>query len=130
MTAGIASRHMYSIASWSPSQSEPLTVSNICQRQSSLAMLPSAALMPPCAATVWLRVGNTFVTQAVLSPAVTMPSVARNPAPPAPSTTTSKEWSIMSYALGMISSLATEEELEDSQNAGAGQQYCGAAHQK
>ncbi len=28
-------------------------------------MLPSAALMPPCAATVWLRVGNTFVMQAV-----------------------------------------------------------------
>lgn len=24
-------------------------------------MLPSAALMPPCAATVWLRVGNSLV---------------------------------------------------------------------
>jgi hypothetical protein len=59
-------------------------------------MLPSAALMPPCAATVWLRVGKTLVTQAVFSPAATMPSVARNPAPPAPSTTTSKEWSMMS----------------------------------
>src|ERR1700719_1398341 len=34
MTAGIASRHIYSIASWSPSQSEPRTVSNMCQRQS------------------------------------------------------------------------------------------------
>ena len=43
-----------------------------------------------CAATVWLRVGNTLVTQAVSSPAATMPKVARNPAPPAPSTTTSK----------------------------------------
>jgi len=87
---------MYSIASWSPSQSEPLTVSNMCQRQSSFSMFPSAALMPPCAATVWLRVGKTLVTHAVFSPAATMPSVARNPAPPAPSTTTSKEWSMMS----------------------------------
>jgi hypothetical protein len=52
--------------------------------------------MPPCAATVWLRVGKTLVTQAVFSPAATMPSVARNPAPPALSTTTSKEWSMMS----------------------------------
>ena len=63
-----ASLHMYSIASWSPSQSEPLTVSYMCQRQSSGPMLPSAALMPPCAATVWLRVGNTLVMQAVLRP--------------------------------------------------------------
>ncbi len=61
-------RHMYSIASWSPSQSEPLTVSYMCQRQSSSPILPSAALMPPCAATVWLRVGNTLVMQAVFSP--------------------------------------------------------------
>src|ERR671936_214891 len=51
MTAGIALRHMYSIASWSPSQSDPLTVSYMCQRQSSSPMLPSAAPMPPCAAT-------------------------------------------------------------------------------
>ena len=68
MTAGIASRHMYSMASWSPSQSDPLTVSYMCQRQSSSPMLPSAAPMPPCAATVWLRVGNTLVMQAVLRP--------------------------------------------------------------
>ena len=57
---------MYSMASWSPSQSEPLTVSYMCQRQSSGPMLPSEAEMPPCAATVWLRVGNTLVMQAVL----------------------------------------------------------------
>jgi hypothetical protein len=56
MTAAGASRHMYSMASWSPSQSDPLTVSYMCQRQSSSPMLPSAAPMPPCAATVWLRV--------------------------------------------------------------------------
>ncbi len=89
MTAGTASRHMYSIASWSPSQSEPLTVSYMCQRQSSGPMLPSAALMPPCAATVWLRVGKTLVMHAVDSPAADMPSVARRPAPPAPTMTTS-----------------------------------------
>src|SRR5262245_21516548 len=33
MMAGTASRHMSSMASWSPSQSEPLTVSYMCQRQ-------------------------------------------------------------------------------------------------
>ena len=82
-------RHRYSIASWSPSQSDPFTVSYMCQRQSSSPMLPSAAPIPPWAATVWLRVGNTFVTQAVRSPAATIPSVARSPEPPAPTTTTS-----------------------------------------
>ena len=57
------------MASWSPSQSEPLTVSYMCQRQSSGPMLPSAAAMPPCAATVCERVGNTLVMQAVCRPA-------------------------------------------------------------
>ena len=95
MIAGMPSRHMYSIASWSPSQSEPLTVSYMCQRQSSGPMLPSAAEMPPCAATVWLRVGNTLVMQAVLKPLLAMPKVARRPAPPAPTTTTSYSWSMM-----------------------------------
>ena len=59
---------MYSMASWSPSQSDPLTVSYMCQRQSSGCMLPSEAEMPPCAATVCERVGNTFVMQAVRKP--------------------------------------------------------------
>ena len=45
--------------------------------------------MPPCAATVWLRVGNTLVMQAVFRPFSAMPKVARRPAPPAPTTTTS-----------------------------------------
>ena len=85
---------MYSMASWSPSQSDPLTVSYMCQRQSSSPMLPSAAPMPPCAATVWLRVGNTLVRHAVRRPAAPMPSVARSPAPPAPTTTTSYVWSM------------------------------------
>ena len=52
-------------------------------------MLPSAADIPPWAATVWLRVGKTLVMQAVLSPLTAMPKVARSPAPPAPITTTS-----------------------------------------
>jgi hypothetical protein len=59
-------------------------------------MLPSAAEMPPCAATVWERVGKSLVTQAVRSPAWEQPTVARKPAPPAPTTTTSKVWSTMS----------------------------------
>ena len=78
------------MASWSPSQSEPLTVSYMCQRQSSSPILPSAAEMPPCAATVWLRVGKTLVMQAVFRPLAAHSSVARSPAPPAPTTTTSK----------------------------------------
>ncbi len=77
------------MASWSPSQSDPLTVSYMCQRQSSSPMLPSEAAMPPCAATVCERVGKTLVMQAVLRPASLAPSVARRPAPPAPTTTTS-----------------------------------------
>ena len=33
-----------------------------------LAHIAQAAATPPCAATVWLRVGNTLVMQAVLRP--------------------------------------------------------------
>ena len=78
------------MASWSPSQSEPLTVSYMWKRQLSPSpMLPSEAAMPPWAATVWLRVGNTLVTQAVFRPDEAMPSAARSPAPPAPTITTS-----------------------------------------
>src|SRR3546814_15738773 len=88
--AGTASRTMYSMASWSPSQSEPLTVSYICQRQSSSPMLPSEAETPPCAATVWLRVGHPFLLQAVLRPASAPPRVAPRPAPPPPPTTPSQ----------------------------------------
>ena len=52
-------------------------------------MVREAPAMPPCAATVWLRVGNTLVMQAVLSPFSAMPIVARRPDPPAPTTTAS-----------------------------------------
>ena len=45
--------------------------------------------MPPCAATVWLRVGNSLVMHAVLRPVSAMPMVARRPEPPAPTTTAS-----------------------------------------
>src|ERR1043165_720872 len=96
-TAAGALRHMYSIVSWSPSQSAPLTVSYMCQRQSSSPMLPSEAAMPPCAATVCERVGKTLVMQAVLRPASLQPSVARSPAPAAPPTPTSKVWSMKGY---------------------------------
>ena len=46
------------------------------------------------AATVWLRVGKTLVMQAVLRPLAAHSSVARKPAPPAPTTTTSNVWSV------------------------------------
>ena len=42
-----------------------------------------------CAATVWDLVGNNFVMQAVLKPSWARPNAARNPAPPAPTTTAS-----------------------------------------
>src|SRR5690349_20832038 len=81
---------MYSIASWSPSQSEPLTVSYMCHSQLSSDMLPSDAPMPPCAATVCERVGNTLDSTATVSPAAASCSDARIPAPPAPTISASK----------------------------------------
>src|SRR5207302_6539836 len=77
---------MHSIASWSPSQSEPLTVSYMCHSQLSSDMLPSDAPMPPCAATVCDRVGNTFDNTATERPASESCNDARMPAPPAPTT--------------------------------------------
>src|SRR5882672_11810362 len=85
-----ASRTMNSIASWSPSQSEPFTVSYMCHSHESSPMLPSAAPIPPCAATVCERVGNTLESTATLKPASDNCSAARSPAPPAPTTTASK----------------------------------------
>src|SRR5213592_2550474 len=80
---------MYSIASWSPSQSDPLIVSYMCQSQLSSDMLPSEAPMPPCAATVCERVGKTLDSTATLRPALASCSDARMPEPPAPTMTTS-----------------------------------------
>src|SRR5690606_25689352 len=65
-------------------------VSNMCQYQLSSAMLPSDAPMPPCAATVWERVGNTLDSTATFSPASANCSEARMPEPPAPTITASK----------------------------------------
>src|SRR5262249_17041173 len=81
---------MNSIASWSPSQSEPLIVSYMCHCQESSPMLPSAAPIPPWAATVCERVGNTLESTATARPASESCSAARSPAPPAPTTTASK----------------------------------------
>src|SRR5689334_21613277 len=61
----------------------------MCQSQLSSPMLPSAAPMPPCAATVCERVGNTFESTATRSPACASSSDARMPAPPAPTITAS-----------------------------------------
>ena len=94
---GMASLHvLYGILVFS--QSEPFIVSYMCQRQLSSPMFPSAALIPPCAATVWLRVGNTLVIQAVVKPSAARPKVARSPAPPAPTTITSYSCCIKSYS--------------------------------
>src|SRR6201995_4955538 len=53
-------------------------------------MLPSDAPMPPCAATVCERVGNTFDSTQTDRPARASCSDARIPEPPAPTITTSK----------------------------------------
>ncbi|CAM2196681.1 protein of unknown function [Paraburkholderia kururiensis] len=53
-------------------------------------MLPSEAPMPPCAATVCERVGNTFESTQTERPARASCSDARIPEPPAPTITTSK----------------------------------------
>src|SRR6478735_1309575 len=98
---------MYSIASWSPSQSEPLIVSYMCHSQLSSDMLPSDAPMPPCAATVCERVGNTLDRTATFRPARASWSDARMPEPPAPTMTTSKRRRVMFlllYAIAMKSS--------------------------
>src|SRR5271169_6827589 len=122
MTVGTACRHIYSIASWSPSQSDPLTVSYICHRQLSSPRLPRLAAMPPWAATVWLRVGNTFVMQAVVRPASTAPWVARKPAPPAPTTTTSNVWSMKLYSrcepMLFLDELRLDADLQNGVDAG------------
>src|SRR5689334_22781897 len=52
-------------------------------------MLPSEAPMPPCAATVWERVGKTLDSTATFRPASASCSEARMPEPPAPTMTTS-----------------------------------------
>ena len=59
-------------------------VSYMCHSQLSWPMLPSAAPIPPCAATVCERVGKTFDITATLNPASASCSDARMPAPPAP----------------------------------------------
>src|SRR5476649_232248 len=61
----------------------------MCQCQLSSVELPSGAAMPPCAATVCERVGNTLDNTATFSPAWESCKAARIPAPPAPTTTTS-----------------------------------------
>src|SRR3546814_13215251 len=82
---------MNSMASWSPSQSDPFTVSYMCQYQLSSLMLPSEALTPPCAATVCERVGNTLDRTATDRPAWASCSEQRMPAQPAP-TTPPSDW--------------------------------------
>ena len=61
--------------------------------QSVQTYFPRAALIPPCAATVWLLVGNNFDMHAVLKPASARPKAARRPEPPAPTTRASYSWS-------------------------------------
>src|SRR3954452_20843455 len=61
----------------------------MCQSQLSSPMLPSAAPTPPCAATVWERVGKTLESTATRRPACASSRDARMPEPPAPTITAS-----------------------------------------
>src|SRR5688572_30099435 len=61
----------------------------MCQSQLSSPMLPRAAPIPPCAATVCDRVGNTLDSTATRKPASASCREARMPAPPAPTMTAS-----------------------------------------
>ena len=63
------------MASVSPSQSEPLTVSYLCHCQLSGPIFPRLAAIPPWAATVWERVGKTLVTHAVHDPDLSRMSI-------------------------------------------------------
>src|SRR4051812_34270996 len=74
-------------------------------------MLPSDAPMPPCAATVCERVGNTLESTATLRPARASCRDARMPEPPAPTITTSKRRRVMFlllYAIAVGASDAPE----------------------
>src|SRR3954466_9830695 len=82
-----ASRHMISIASWSPRKSDPLTVSYACDSHVSSGF--SAALIPPAAATVVERTVWTLLMIATVSPSSAAASAARWPARPAPMIRTS-----------------------------------------
>src|SRR3546814_3023352 len=64
-------------------------MSNMCQYQLSSDILPSDAPIPPCAATVCERVGNTLDSTATFRPASANWSEQRMPAPPAPTITAS-----------------------------------------
>src|SRR3954451_21808019 len=82
-----ASRHMTSIASWSPRKSEPLTVSKGCDAQLSSGF--RAAFMPPWAAFECERTGWTLDRSATDTPSSAAARAARWPASPAPITRTS-----------------------------------------
>src|SRR4051794_37953043 len=82
-----ASRHMISMASWSPRKSEPFTVSYACDSQVSSGLI--AALMPPAAATECERTGWTLLMIATVAPLSAAARAARWPARPAPMIRTS-----------------------------------------
>src|SRR5512136_1950934 len=107
---------MYSIVSWSPSQSEPLTVSYMCHSQESSPMLPSAAPTPPCAATVCERVGNTLESTATFKPPSESSNAARSPAPPPPTTTPSNYLFAVATALRPPENLNRPGEVSREQN--------------
>src|ERR1700712_2529628 len=75
-------------------------------------MLPSEAPMPPCAATVCERVGNTLDSTATLSPARASCSDARMPEPPAPTITTSNLRLVIDEVADELADEVADEETD------------------
>src|SRR5690349_24150693 len=92
----------------------------MCQSQLSSPMLPSAAPMPPWAATVCDRVGNTLESTATLNPASASCIEARMPAPPAPTITASN------FLTGMAIGSEAPEDLNGPAGIGDQDQDCEA----
>src|SRR4051812_48429243 len=84
-------------------------------------MLPSDAPMPPCAATVCERVGNTLDSTATFRPARDSCREARMPEPPAPTMTTSNlRVAMLLLVYAIVLSLDAPERLDGP--AGAAEQ--------
>jgi len=84
---------------------------------SSSPMCPARALMPPWAATVWLRVGEEFCIQAVDKPAFRRPKVARQAGTAGPD-----HEHIVRVVYEFVRSCAPQRHLQNRKHTGYGQQ--------
>src|SRR5882762_382815 len=99
----------------------------MCQCQLSSPELASGAAMPPCAATVWERVGKTLESTATFRLARASSSAARMPEPPAPTTIASnlRTGSVTSTS---CESCSSPEDLDGPAQVGGEQKQAGNLH--